>query len=102
MSFHKSNEILIQEEIERRILHGLACEWEEALWVLDSPYEELMRKPLFSLGDMKSKLGEWSREKREICLSRNLVLNHSWDAVREVLLHEMAHQFADEVLGASD
>ena len=102
MSLHKSNEILIQEELERRILHGLACEWEEALWVLDSSHEESMRKPLFSLGNMKNKLGEWSRERREICLSRNLVLNHPWDAVVEVLLHEMAHQFADEVLGASD
>ncbi|MCK4485603.1 MAG: DUF2786 domain-containing protein [Desulfobacterales bacterium] len=102
MPSQKLNEIRIQQELERRILHGLACEWEEVLWVLDSPHEELMRKPLFSLGDMKSKLGEWFREKREICLSRNLVLNHSWDAVREVLLHEMAHQFADEVLGASD
>ena len=100
MPSQKPNEIRIQEELERRILHGLACEWEEALWVLDSPHEELMRKPLFSLGDMKSKLGEWFREKREICLSRNLVLNHSWDAVREVLLHEMAHQFADEVLAS--
>jgi len=102
MSLHKSNEILIQEELERCILHGLACQWEWALWVLDSSHKELMRKPLFSLGNMKNKLGEWSREKREICLSRNLVLNHPWDAVVEVLLHEMAHQFADEVLGASD
>jgi hypothetical protein len=102
MPSQKLNEIRIQQELERRILHGLACEWKEALWVLDSSHEELMRKPMFSLGDMKSKLGEWLREKREICLSRNLVLNHSWDAVREVLLHEMAHQFADEVLGASN
>ncbi len=36
------------------------------------------------------------------CLSRNVVLNHSWDAVREILLHEMAHQFAEQVLGASN
>ena len=102
MSSHKSNEILIQEELERCILYGLACQWEEALWVLDSPHDELMQKPLFRLGDMKNKLGGWSRERREICLSRNLVLNHPWDAVVDVLLHEMAHQFADEVLGSSD
>lgn len=87
-------------EQERLILHGLACEWEEALWVLDSSYEKSMRKPLFSLADMRSKWGDWSLEKREIRLSKNLVRNHPWDAVREVLLHEMAHQFADEVLGA--
>ena len=40
------------------------------------------------------------RSKREISLSRKLVMNHSWDSVREVLLHEIAHQYVDEVLGA--
>jgi len=86
--------------MERSILHGLAHEWETALWVLSSAHRKLMRKPMFSLRDMKGRWGNWSGEKREICLSRNLVLNHPWDAVREVLLHEIAHQFAEEALGA--
>lgn len=90
----------IQEQLERRILRGLACEWKEALWVLDATHAAAMRMPHLSLGNMKKKLGYWSPEKREICLGRNFVLNHPWDAVREVLLHEMAHQFAHEVLGA--
>ena len=90
----------IQEELERRILHGLSHEWETALWVLDPSYKESMVKPLFSLRDMKNKWGYWSAEKHEICLSRKLVHNHSWDSVREVLHHEMAHQFAQEVLCA--
>ncbi len=100
MSPGKQRKILIQEELEHRILHGLAYEWEQTLWDLDSSNKNLMRKPLFSLRDTRSRLGHWSREKCEICLSRNLVLNHPWDAVREVLLHEMAHQFTDQVLGA--
>ena len=100
MSSRKEKSISIQEELDRHILHGLACEWEEALWVLDSSHKALMRKPLFSLKDMTTKLGYWSRERREICLSRNLVRDHPWDAVREVLLHEVAHQFAHEVLRA--
>jgi hypothetical protein len=61
-----------------------------------------MRTPLFCLRDYKRTWGTWSRERREISLSRDLVLRHSWDAVVEVLLHEMAHQFAEEVLGAGD
>ena len=60
-----------------------------------------MLRPLFHLRDFQDRWGSWSREKREISLSLKLVLDHSWDAVREVLLHETAHQFADEVLGAS-
>ncbi len=94
------NDFIIQEELERRILHGLACEWESARWILNSSNREKLRRPLFSIREMNSKWGYWSEEKNEICLSRNLVLNHSWDAVREILLHEMAHQFAVQVLGA--
>ena len=102
MSLHKQKTTLIQEELEHRILHGLACEWENALWDL-MPYDRgRVRKPLFSLRDMKSKWGYWSGERDEICLSRNLVLNHSWDVIREILLHEMAHQFAEQALGAQN
>ena len=94
--------MIIQEELERRMLYGLACEWEEALRVLKTTDQKKFRKPLFSLKGLKNRWGYWSGEKNEICLSRKLVLNHSWDAVREVLLHEMAHQFTEQVMGASD
>ena len=90
----------VQQKLERRILHGLACEWENALGVLDTSYREKLRKPVFSLGDLKRKWGHWSGEKREIRLSRDLELNHPWDAVQEVLKHEIAHQYAQELLGA--
>ena len=89
----------IQQKLEHRILHGLACEWETALWVLDTSYRERLRRPVFSLGDLKHRWGFFSEETREICLSRELVLNHSWDAVQEVLKHEIAHQLAQELLG---
>ena len=86
---------------ERTILHGLACEWEATLWILGHAERARMRRPLFRLEDMKTRWGTWSRRRREICLSRELVFNHSWDSVREVLLHETAHQLADEVLGGT-
>jgi hypothetical protein len=89
-----------QEELERRILHGLSYEWKTALGILDPSFKKAMLKPLFSLRDMKNRWGYWSAEKHEICLNRELVLNHSWDSVREVLHHEMAHQLAEEVLSA--
>lgn len=100
MNSREQENISNQEELENRILHGLSCEWERTLWVLDPSYRKKMRPPLFSLRDMNDRWGTWRGKKREICLSRNLVLNHSWGSVREVLLHEMAHQLAEEVLGA--
>ena len=87
-------------ELERRILHGLSLEWEAALWVLPPPVRGRMVKPLFTLRDLASRLGYWHRGRAEIVLSRRLVLDYGWDSVREVLLHEIAHQMADQVLGA--
>lgn len=102
MRIGEMEEIGNQEDLERSILHGLSCEWKRALWVLPAKSAAEMRPPLFQLRDWKDRWGTWSASKREIALSRDLVLNHSWDAVREVLLHEMAHQLADEVLLAGD
>ncbi len=63
MPDQKSNKILILEKLEWRILHGLACEWKEALYDLPRFYRNQMNQPLFSLGEMTSKWGYWSYEK---------------------------------------
>jgi len=91
--------VAAQQELENRILHGLACEWQRAIWILDPAHRKKMRPPLFSLRELNGRWGTWSGERREISLSRRLVLNYSWASVREVLFHEMAHQMAEEVLG---
>ncbi len=89
-------------ERERRILLGLAHEWELACLHLEPGYRDRLQKPSFRLADMPRRLGQWSPARREICLSRQLVENHPWDEVREVLRHETAHQLADAVLNAAD
>lgn len=93
---------ICRQELENRILYGLVNEWESGCLVLSPDMRNQMRQPLFRLSGMKRCLGYWSREKREISLSADLVLNHPWDAVRDVLLHEMAHQLSTEVLGGAD
>ena len=97
---YNQKNICLEQELTRRVIQGLSCEWENALWVLPEKYRESITKPLFCIRDMKKRLGCWSEEKREICLSKSLVFNHPWDAVCDVLRHEMAHQFAHEVLGS--
>ncbi|MFB3925633.1 MAG: SprT-like domain-containing protein [Syntrophales bacterium] len=89
-----------QLELERRIIYGLACEWERAIRLLEPHYRARMRRPLFSIRDLKKRWAFWSPERREICVNRNLAMNHPWDSVCEVLLHEIAHQFRDEVFQA--
>ena len=94
--------MLIQEQLERRILHGLMFHWEDIVGWLRPVYRIAMQKPLFSIRDLKKRHGYWSPIRKEIALSRDLVMNHSWDAVLEVFYHEIAHQFAHQVLGAYD
>ena len=85
----------LQIELERRILHGLRLEWENALNPLSREMAAMMQPPLFSLSDANGHLGSWDSRLKEIRLSRRLVLEHPWDAVCDVLRHEMAHQLVD-------
>ncbi|MGD8524002.1 MAG: DUF2786 domain-containing protein [Desulfobacterales bacterium] len=97
---YKSSKVKARQELERRILHGMSCEWETALRNLDPAERQFVRRPLFAIKDLKTQWGNWSQIKREICLSRYLVLNYPWDSIRDVLLHEMAHQIAQQMPAA--
>lgn len=85
-------------ELERLIVHGLACEWDEACAALAPSVRRQLRRPLFALKEFERRWGAWSRDHQEISLSRSLALTHDWGDVRDVLLHEMAHQVADQAL----
>ena len=91
----------LRTAFERQVLQGLAAEWENALWLLPKPLRRSLRKPIFSIVGTARRLGSWTPYKREIALSRDLVTNGRWDDVREVLLHEMAHQVVHEGLKAT-
>lgn len=91
---------LIDQELENRILYGLLLEWETVMGAL--PFKSgPMKKPVFSLKNSEKSLAHWNAQRREIAFSRSFVKAYPWDAVREVLVHEMAHQYAHEVLNAS-
>lgn len=85
-------------ELERLIVHGLDCEWDEACAALAPSVRRQLRRPLFALRDLERRWGSWARDRQEISLNRTLALTHGWGDVRDVLLHEMAHQVADQAL----
>lgn len=91
----------IKAELERNILFGLALEWENIWNGLATEHHDRLQRPSFTLSAMRSTLGYWSSDSRQIVLSRQFVLNHPWDAVREVLHHEMAHQLAETLAGGN-
>jgi hypothetical protein len=55
-----------------------------------------------ALAETSRRLGAWERATRTISLARVLVYEQPWGVVREVLKHELAHQYVDEVLGIHD
>ncbi len=94
----KTSKPEMQANLERQILHGLSCEWEQARLSLALPLRCHLKKPLFRLDALKTQLGAWNKSKNEIMINRYLALNYAWKKVRDVLLHEMAHQLADRLL----
>jgi predicted SprT family Zn-dependent metalloprotease len=81
------------------LLRELARDYADINWAYFG--NRLQPTPL-SLSDDHSRLGCFVPEPRRIELSRELVANHPWGIVVEVLKHEMAHQFVHEVLGHRD
>jgi hypothetical protein len=57
-----------------------------------------LRPPAFELVDSVERLGRWVPIHRTLELSRDLLVKHGWGVLEEVLKHEMAHQYVDEVL----
>jgi len=88
-------------DLERSILLGLAAEWDEAAASLPRRLRPALRRPQFALSDAGRRLGVWDPGRGEIRISRAFALERGWDEVRELLRHEMAHQLADQALGAS-
>jgi len=93
----KKNEGMLREKLEREMLERLQFEWKEIFFNLKYTDHELanrLKMPSFVIMDMKSCLGQWVNDVREIRLSRSLLMDGRWDSIAEVLRHEVAHQMA--------
>ncbi|MBF0501875.1 MAG: DUF2786 domain-containing protein [Candidatus Riflebacteria bacterium] len=92
---------VLNQVLEHRILNGLVSEWNNVQEFFSYSHRNEMiatiRQPGFLLKDMQP-LGQWNREEKVISMNREFVLTHPWDAVVDVLLHEIAHQIVDQIL----
>jgi hypothetical protein len=86
-------------ELEIAAIRKLFEEWKSENY---NRFRDAMRSPAIELSDMEGHLGEWSPQRRCIRFSRSFVFSQPWGVVIEVLKHEMAHQYAHEVLNATD
>jgi Protein of unknown function (DUF2786)/SprT-like family len=94
-----SADYLLSAALEAALLRALGHTWEE---INQNHFGGRLRRPVLALLDAQARLGQWHGERRTLSLSRRLVLDRPWGVVREVLKHEIAHQFVDEVLGIRD
>ena len=85
-------------ELESALLRQL---WIEAQSANLEWFGGLLRPAVLRLTDAQV-LGRWIPAQRVLELSRSLVLERPWGEVVEVLRHELAHQYVDEVLGVTD
>lgn len=86
-------------ELERAALHAIYKTFEQ---VNGSLFRFQLRRPVFELITSDERLGRWVPAHRAIELSRDLLTKHGWGVLEEVLKHEMAHQYVDEVLRIRD
>lgn len=86
------------KSVDSALLRELARWWAE---INANQFEGAMRPPSLCLDDTDKRLGCWKGDTRTLSLARHLVDDHPWQVVIEVLRHEMAHQYVDEVLKIS-
>ncbi len=86
-------------DLERALVRALRGQYEELNATF---FRERLRRPVIELADTTARFGQWSHETRTLEISRVALLEHGWGVVVEVLKHEMAHQFVDEVLECRD
>jgi hypothetical protein len=79
--------------LEAALLRELATTWHA---IAQSHFPRALRTPVVALSDSPHRLGCWHRLHRTVSIARELVFQQPWGVVREVLKHEIAHQYVDE------
>ncbi len=101
---HSTNEKTSMTDIDNILktawVRQLKADWKTANFHY---FKDSMRLPSLELSYSEDVLGTWKGGYyRRLSISIILINNYSWEYVQEVLYHEMAHQYVEEVLGIRD
>lgn len=89
----------LSAELRRALLREILAEYQN----LNATFFRRKLRPAgIELSAASTRLGRWVPQIRTIELQEQLVLTKPWGVVVEVLKHEMAHQYVQEVLGVQD
>ena len=84
---------------DRLLLSQLLADWHHINY---RSFGDAMQAPALQISGTTAELASWRSVSRTIQVSRALIESQPWGVVCEVLRHEMAHQYVDEVLGVRD
>jgi hypothetical protein len=86
-------------DLSAALLRELSDTWRE---FNANHFRGRLRPPVLALSEVGGRLGQWNSATRTLSIDRTLVWEKPWSVVREVLKHEIAHQFVDEALHIRD
>ncbi|NUO08616.1 MAG: DUF2786 domain-containing protein [Candidatus Brocadia sp.] len=87
----------INDKLKTAWIRQLNEDWKTANFLY---FKDSMRPPSFELSHSGVALGRWKGScYRRLSISIILINTYAWEYVQEVLYHEMAHQYVEEVLG---
>jgi hypothetical protein len=89
----------LHTDLASALLRELSDTWRE---INANHFRGRMRPPVLALSDVGSRLGQWNGATRTLSVDGAMVFEKPWSVVREVLKHEVAHQFVDEILKVHD
>lgn len=88
----------IKSDLNRRWVLQLDKEYENICF----QYKIKLKKPLIAIEKLEKSWGLWDSAARSIVISYDLIVNHSWETVVNILKHEMAHQIVFDILKSND
>jgi len=65
-------------------------------------YKVNLKRPIIEVYDSNTHWGDWDATFRTMRFSVNLITEHSWDVVINILKHEMAHQIVTDIFDSVD
>jgi hypothetical protein len=89
----------LRTDLASALLREISDTWRE---INANHFRSRMRPPVLALSEVGTRLGQWNSITRTLSIDRTLAFEKPWSVVREVLKHEVAHQFVDEVLKIHD
>jgi hypothetical protein len=85
----------IDNELKNAWIRQLRKDWHLANYTY---FQDKMYFPIVKIFDSKRLLGQWDGEKQTLSISSFLIKEYPWEYVREVLYHEMVHQYMETIL----